>query len=98
MFVDDQVIGLRLELVNDILIPCVAEENPTFLAVRGVSALPDQPWVFQVVRRIDFGHSKGYHSNRKNPDFGSPRGHQDCLSQVAFRADLSDCRRALSRS
>jgi hypothetical protein len=33
MFVDDEVIGLRLELVNDIRIPCVADQNPTFPTV-----------------------------------------------------------------
>jgi hypothetical protein len=41
MFVDDEVIGLRLELINYIRIPCVADQNSTFPTVRGMNALPD---------------------------------------------------------
>src|SRR5450755_633282 len=54
MFVDNGVIALRLELVNDIRIPCVADQNPTFPTVRGMNALPDiEQQVFQAVRRIE---------------------------------------------
>ena len=53
MFVDGEVIGLRFEFVNNIRIPCVADQNPTFPTVRGMKALPDiERQVFQAVRRI----------------------------------------------
>jgi hypothetical protein len=52
MFVDDQILGLRLEFVNDIRIPRVADQDPTSRTVRGVSAVPDERCMFQAVRRI----------------------------------------------
>src|SRR4029079_17793435 len=53
MFVDDEVICLRLELVNNIRIPCVADQNPTLPTVRGMNALPDiQRQLFQAVGRV----------------------------------------------
>jgi hypothetical protein len=35
MFIDDQVIGLRLEFVNDIRIPRVADQNPSVSSLSG---------------------------------------------------------------
>src|SRR5713226_5530104 len=53
MFVDDKVVGLRLELVHDIRVPGVAGQNPTFSAGRGMHTLPDaERQVSETVRRI----------------------------------------------
>src|ERR1700682_3311915 len=57
MFVHHNVAGLRLELVEDIRVPSVANQNPTFSTVRCMNGLPDAAReVPHPVRRIGSAH------------------------------------------
>ena len=50
---DDEIVGLRLELRDNIRVPGIADQNPTFSTVRGTHGFPDaHPQVPHPVHRV----------------------------------------------